>query len=146
MVTKAREEELGEVRKHKVYIKVPIAECWDKTGKAPIKTRWIDINKGDSVHPEYRSRWVAKDFNDGTRMDLFAATPPLEALKGLISIWMTKGIGWGNGVHRDYKMDFIDVRRAFFHAAAVRDVYVELPPEDHTPGMCGKLLQSLYGT
>ena len=43
-------------------------------------------------------------------------------------------------------MDFIDVRRAYFHAPAMRDVYVELPDEDKTPGMCGKLLKSMYGT
>ena len=43
-------------------------------------------------------------------------------------------------------MDFIDIRRAYFHANAIRDVYIELPPEDHEEGKCGKLLKSLYGT
>ena len=43
-------------------------------------------------------------------------------------------------------MDFIDVRRAYFHAKARRDVYIELPEEDAEPGMCGKLFKSLYGT
>ena len=42
--------------------------------------------------------------------------------------------------------DFIDVRRAYFHARARRDVFVELPDEDSEPGMCGKLIKSLYGT
>ena len=41
--------EMDEVHKHTVWIKVPIRECWDRTGKAPIKTRWLDINKGDKV-------------------------------------------------------------------------------------------------
>ena len=45
MVDKARKEELEEFKKHQVYEKVPIKECWDNTGKAPIGTRWIDINK-----------------------------------------------------------------------------------------------------
>ena len=44
------------------------------------------------------------------------------------------------------KMDFIDVRRAYFHADAIRDVYIKLPPEDDEPGMCGKLTKSMYGT
>ena len=109
----AREEEMGEVRKHEVYEKVPIEECWERTGKAPIQTRWIDINKGDNVHPEYRSRLVAKDFKRDNRKDLFAATPPLEALKMLISMWMTEGIGW-NRDGQDHAMDFIDIRRAYF--------------------------------
>ena len=53
-VMMAGNEEIKEVHKHEVYHERPIKECWDKTGKAPIKTRWIDINKGDEIHPELR--------------------------------------------------------------------------------------------
>merc|ERR1712026_611221 len=60
-VKHAREDEMSEVRKHRVYTKVPISECWDKIGKAPIAVRWVDINKGDRVHPDYRSRLVVKE-------------------------------------------------------------------------------------
>ena len=76
MVKEARKEEMAEVHKHGVYVKVNIEECYEKTGKAPIGTRWVDVNKGDSVHPEYRSRLVAQEINTGKREDLFAATPP----------------------------------------------------------------------
>ena len=93
-VLQARAEEMAEIAKHGVYIKVPVSERWEVTGKGPVKTRWIDINKGDKLHPEYRSRFVAKDFNDSKRDDLFAATPPLEAVKLLLSLYMTEGIGW----------------------------------------------------
>ena len=34
-------------------------------------------------------------------------------------------------------MDFIDVHRAFFQAAALRKVFVQLPPEDAEEDMCG---------
>ena len=44
-VAKARVEELIEVAKHRVYDKVPIAQCYDDTGAAPIRVRWLDINK-----------------------------------------------------------------------------------------------------
>ena len=44
------------------------------------------------------------------------------------------------------KIDFIDIREAFFHADARREVYVELSKEDHTDGKCNKLKKSLYGT
>ena len=44
------------------------------------------------------------------------------------------------------KIDFIDVKRAYFHARAKLEVYVNLPEEDNTPGMCGKLLKAMYGT
>ncbi len=77
MVKEARREEVEEVHKHKASELAPIKKCRDKTGKGPIKTRWLDINKGDRVHPDYRSRWVTKDFKNGKRDDLFAATPPL---------------------------------------------------------------------
>ena len=39
-----------------------------------------------------------------------------------------------------------DVKKAYFYAPATRDVYVELPPERHQPGMCAKLHKSLDGT
>ena len=60
-----------------------------RTGKPPIPVRWIDINTGDSVSPEYRSRLVAKEIKRDSSDDLLAATPPLEALKILISLEMT---------------------------------------------------------
>ena len=75
-VANARKEELAELEKHKVFVKVPITECWRVTGAEPVGTRWIDINKGDDDHPEYRSRLVAQEINDHSRQDLFATTPP----------------------------------------------------------------------
>ena len=71
---------MGEFAKHQVYEKVPTEECWRETGAAPIGTRWVDVNKGDDGKPEYRSRLVAKEIKTNKREDLFAATPPLEAL------------------------------------------------------------------
>ena len=84
MVYAARMEEVGFIRNMKLYAKVPISECYAKTGKGPISTRWIDINKGDDEFEEYRSRLVAQEINDHKREDLFAATPPLESKKMLI--------------------------------------------------------------
>ena len=95
-----------------------IQECWDKAGKGPIGTRWIDIKKGDLANPEYRSRAVAKDLSNNNKktMGLFAATPPLEALKLLISSRMTEGIGWERRSNQPKKMELVDVRGAYFHA------------------------------
>ena len=45
-----------------------------ETGKAPVKVKWIDINKGDEEKEDLRSRLVAMEFNRGKRPDLFA--PP----------------------------------------------------------------------
>ena len=52
-VQAARAEELEAFRQHNplVYSKVPVAECWATTGKAPIGVRFVDVNKGDGSHP-----------------------------------------------------------------------------------------------
>ena len=52
---------MDKFNKHGVEKKVNIEECYSKTGKAPIGVKWVDINKGDAVHPEYRSRLVAQE-------------------------------------------------------------------------------------
>ena len=94
-VRAAREEEMIEVRKHKVYKKVPISECWKETGQGPIGTRWVDINKGDEVNEDYRSRLVAQELKSKSMLeDIFAATPPLEVKKMLFSMAVTEGIGF----------------------------------------------------
>ena len=115
-----------------MYDKVPLAECWQSTGRAPVKVKWIDINKGDNVNHEYRSRLVAKEIKMDKRLDLFAATPPLEAKKLLFSAATTEGLGFAAGQDKQsgMKIDFIDISRAFFQADAIREVYVELSAED----------------
>ena len=85
-----------------------VNECWNRFGKAPVKVRWIDINKGDIEEPNYRSRLVAKEINTYKRDDLFVATPPFETAKMIISMSATANHG---------EMIMInDVSRAFFHA------------------------------
>jgi hypothetical protein len=147
-VRAAREEEMIEVRKHKVYKKVPLSECLKETGRGPIGTRWVDINKGDEVHEEYRSRLVAQELKSKSILeDMFAATPPLEVKKMLFSMAVTEGIGFNKRDRKGgLKLEFIDVRRAYFHSPARRKVYVKLPEEDAEEGMCGMLLKSMYGT
>lgn len=145
-VREAREEEMKEVYKHDLYKKVKIEECRNDAGRDPIGTRWVDINKGDNQNPEYRSRLVAQEIKTDKREDLFAATPPLEAKKLLMILAVIEGIGFEKGSNRSMKLDFIDVRRAYFHAKAKRKLYVKLPPEDYEPGMCGCLNKAMYGT
>ena len=59
-VRKARKEETKYFKEMNVYEKLPMKECWEKTGKAPIGVRWVDVNKGDNAKRNYRSRLVAK--------------------------------------------------------------------------------------
>ena len=86
-VEAARREDMAELAKHNVYTKVPISECWKATGKEPIGTRWIDVNKGDDDEPDYRSHLVAQELNVKKREDLFAATP-LSNRRRCFSRWL----------------------------------------------------------
>ena len=141
LVRKARLEEMEYVNKMNLYTKVPISQCYEVTKRAPISIRWIDINKGDSERPNYRSRVVAREINNQKRNDLFAATPPLEAFKTIVSMAASSNKG--------ERIMINDVSRAFFHAKATRPVYVQLPEEDRKEGeegFCGKLNYSMYGT
>ena len=125
-VRAARGEEVDYIHKMNLYTKVPTDDCYKRTGKAPISVRWIDINKGDTDRPNYRSRLVAREINTYKRDDLFAGTPPLEALKLLLSMSASGNTGELIMIN--------DVSRAFFHAKATRDVFVQLPDEDRKPG------------
>ena len=89
MVEAVRREELEEMKKRGTYTKVPVSECWAKTGKKPVGVKFIDVNKGDMEHPTYRSRLVAREFRDGMATWL-AATHPLEAIKMLPSMAATR--------------------------------------------------------
>ena len=80
-VRAARAEDMDYFRSMRVYERASEAECRAATGKGPIAVRWIDINKGDTVNPNYRSRLVAKEYKTEERPEWFAATPPSECLK-----------------------------------------------------------------
>ena len=141
LVRQARQEEMDYVHKMRLHDKVHTSECRRITGKPPITVRWIDINKGDKECPNYRSRIVAREINTYKRDDLFAATPPLEALKVILA--MTASANKGEVIMVN------DISRAFFHAKVERDVYIQLLDEDKKAGeenMCGKSRLSMYGT
>ena len=145
-VKAARKEEMGYIRRMRVYDRIKRSKVLE-AGHKIIKVRWIDTNKGDDINPNMRSRLVAKEFNfaDKNRTDLFAATPPLEVLKSILS--------WVASNQEDDQDDpvcllYVDVRRAYFHAKVKTETYVELPDEDKHQGedVAGKLRLSLYGT
>ena len=96
---------------------------------------------------------VGKEFNDSELDGLFAATPPLEALRLLLSWAATDGSALPGGARRGHQQRSLliaDVSRAFFEAPAKRDLCVELPEEalaagETTQEAVGKLKASLYG-
>ena len=144
-VKRARELEMRYIAEKEVWRKVPRAAAL-RNGWKIIPTRWIDINKGTAQDPCYRSRLVAKEFNTGAEEGLFAATPPLEAVRLLLSDVATVRQGSHSRSARVVMIN--DVARAFFEAPMQRLVCVELPPEARVAGCddVGLLQMSLYGT
>ena len=122
-----------------VWDVVPVAESWSVTGKAPLQGKCVDVNKGDLEKPVARSRYVAKEFANTKSDDVFSPTPPLEALRLLLS-HAASGRSSSTGGR---KIRAVDARKAHLHAFAERHLYVVLPPEVRVPGM---LRRSLYGT
>ena len=98
-------------------------ECL-KAGCVPIPMRWVDINKGDDQHPNYRSRAVLQETKRRSTLgpddiaSTFSATPPLEAFRLMMSLAMTGQIG---KPEKDRMvLGFYDVSRAHFHSPAKR--------------------------
>ena len=92
-VMKARLKELEYIRQKGVWKKITRKHA-KQIGIKVVATRWIDVNKGDLMEMNHRSRLVAKEFNDGKDASLFAATPPLEALRLLVSEAATRDNKW----------------------------------------------------
>jgi hypothetical protein len=138
LVRQARAEEIKFMLNWGVWKRARITECWQETGKAPIGSKWVDVNKGDEKRPLIRSRFVVKEIATYKSDDFFAATPPLEALRLLLSMAASSG--------HDIKVEVLDARKAHLHAFAERTVFVKLPPEVDEPGWCARLVRCLYGT
>ena len=72
-----------------------------------ITTKWIDHNKGDEATPNYRARLVGREVAYDKRDDLYAATPPLESLRAILSLCASKQDGAA-----PYRVMALDVARA----------------------------------
>ena len=156
LVEKARAVELAYFHSKSVWVKVPKQDARRTSGKTPISVRWVDVNKGDDLNPNYRSRLVARQIKalDRSGDSFFAPAPPLEALRTVLSLAMTK-VGphcpdWDPASPNRTQISLIDIKRAYFNAKIdARDppTYVQLPREDpDSDDMVGKLMRHMYGT
>ena len=120
-----------------------MSEANRKTGRPALWGKWVDHNKGDQEEPNVRSRYVACEVATYRDDSMFAATPPLEGFRLLLS-----HAAASQGGSTPAKVLLMDVRKAHLHATPVREVYVQLPPElkARHPGQCWLLRRCLYGT
>ena len=128
----------------KAYEYDTVDNCYAHTRKAPLPLLWVDVNKGDELAPEVRSRLCVGETLFRTSMDLhcaaetFSATPPYEALRLLVSFTMTPR----NAKEESHGILFLDVTRAHPHCFLTRKVWCKLPPEDprsKEEGLCALL-------
>jgi len=156
LVIKARAVELSFFHSKGVWTKKPKSHARAKTGRPPISVRWVDVNKGDDLNPNVRSRLVARELKalDKSGQSYFAPAPPLEALRTVLSLATSK-IGrhqpdWNPDSPNRQQVSFVDVKRAYFNAKLdplSKPVFVDLPPGDPDSGnMCAQLLRHMYGT
>ena len=85
LVHLARCRELKYPQDRQVYAYSTWREAINRTGKPPLRLKWIDTNKGDSVNPNLRSRLVCTEVRPKGAEAIFSATPPLESLRALVS-------------------------------------------------------------
>ena len=141
-VLAARREEIAYYKAMGAFTKLPISQCVARTGRKPIGVRWRDINKGDRYNVNVRSRLVAKEFNNKKCDDLFAGTPPVEAMRAMISMA-------ASGTTPKTLMT-VDVSRAYMYAKCRSEMYVEMCPEayedDGDEKRCWRLEKAMYGT
>ena len=70
-----------------MYEKADEKEAVARYGITPVDTKWVDTDKAFEGEPmQIRSRMCASEFKSDDRPDLYAGTPPLEALEARISI------------------------------------------------------------
>ena len=123
--------------------------CYAETNRAPITLKWVDRNKGDTTRENYRSRLVVREIKSQGQAALipeyalFSSMPPLEALKLLCSLLVTLRVSRRGG---KLSLKLTDISRAHFYGRAARRIFVTLPEGDESPGECGLLNKTMYGT
>ena len=92
----------------------------------------MDVNKGDDLAPNYRSRLVAREIRRHGEEPIFAPTPPLESIGTVLSLAATNVPGEPKHIReasseRRTQIQLIDISRACFCAATD-------PPRSHLRG------------
>ena len=105
--------------------------------------RWVMTNKGDAANPKIRCRYVATETNQYNDLSFFASTPPLEAIRLLVSQMAHRKSSNG----KPLPLSFCDATKAYFNACPKRDIFVRAPKElGLPPGTVGNLVRCAYGT
>lgn len=108
-----------------------------------VTTRWIHISKGDVRNPNYIANLVGRKLKMDKRLDLFAATPPLESFG--THVFIVSKQSKEEGPREDPQHCN---KASVLYAPAARPVFIEILMEDSEVGdldRVGKLNVSFYG-
>lgn len=144
----ARSEEVHFMEKIGVWEDSTWEECVRKTGKPPITTKWVDVDKGRDGEVLMRSRLVARDFKmkgDERGFDVFAATPPLESKRLLFRMAKVKGSVGGSDKDGQVKLMYIDVKKAHLNGVVEDETFAYILRPAEAGGGVGRLRRWLYG-
>ena len=154
-VKAARKVELEWMMARGVFEVVELDEAYRQWGRKPIPLRWVDTNKGDEQKENYRSRLVVKEVKRAkapeermSTIELFSSTPPLEAVRLLLSLMVTERTSRRGGT---LKLACWDVSRAHLYGEVQRLIFVDLPEGLEVKGngggkrYCAKLRKAMYG-
>ena len=101
MLTKAAmQEEVNFMRGVPVWREISADELLE--GDKVIPTKWVLVQKGPAVRARLVACEVKYSSAGGPRADFFAATPPLEVFRALVSLAAT---------NKSHVMEFIDVKK-----------------------------------
>ena len=149
LVRKARAEEVEFMGRIQLFKEASTQECWDRTGRPPISTKWVDLNKGTKEKPDVRCRLVARDFKpkgEKDREDLFAAMPPLEAKRLLFARAAARRPELHRGKWSKPKLMFIDIKKAHLNGKVPEEEFVFVEdPTDPSGSRCWRLMIWLHG-
>ena len=145
LVRAAMEEELGYFNAH-VWDAVEKKKAEHLDGFKLVRMRWVICNKGDEKEYDVRARLVACEVNTYKSDDYFASTPPLEAKRLLFSEYAHKA-RHQDYKHRDIRLSFVDVKKAYFNGVPRRNVHLVFPKELGMPThLIAHLKRCVYGT
>ena len=109
----ARKKELKYLSDRRVYCCYPTSKAMEISGKRPLRLKWIDVNKGDGLSRNIRSRLVCTEVRPKGVEAIFAATPPLESLRMLLTLLSREDPSTSKD---PLCLSLADVSRAHFYA------------------------------
>lgn len=149
LVDAARGQKMDLMRRIGLLKEVPVEDGLKETGRAPINTNWVDVNKGSEECPNVRCRLVARDLKPKAedRPDTFGAMPPLEAKKMLFRKAALGVLECRDERWQRRQLIFADIKKAQVNGRLKEDdvEFINCPGGWRDQCKCGKLKRWLYG-